>query len=134
LEWILDGEVLEDAYFDPARCNAIVLTGYLQPSAHLTQKNSPVSPLKMYSSGYLRDSVYDLGFNEVNFKPLESPTFVNFQGKAIFASTILSAFSDSYSPRDDTILREVLIRRHKEEKLSISNVDLMNAQLCKEQQ
>jgi arylsulfatase A-like enzyme len=134
LEWILDGEVLEDAYFDPARCNAIVLTGYLQPRAHLTQKAPPVSPLKMYSSGYLRDSVYDLGFNEVNFKPLESPTFVNFQGKAIFASTILSAFSDSYSPRDDTILREVLIRRHKEEKLSISNVDLMNAQLCKEQQ
>ena len=32
LEWILGGEVLEDAHFDPARCNAIVLTGYLQPT------------------------------------------------------------------------------------------------------
>ncbi len=132
LEWLLDGQVLKDAHFDPTRCNAIVLTGYLQPRAHLPQKHPPVSPLKMYSSGFLRDSVYDLDFNEANFKPLDSPTYVNFQGKAIFASTILSAFSDSYSPRDETILQKALIRLYKEEKLSISNVDLMDSQLCKE--
>ena len=130
LEWLMHGAELRDSHFDPMRCNAIVLTGYFQPLAHLA-KIEPVSPLKLYSSGFLRDALHNLHINEADTRPLQTPTFVNFQGKAIFSSVMLSSFSDNYSPRAKADVSDTMTTLFKQRKLSIADVSLMDAHLCK---
>lgn len=131
LEWQLGDTVLTDPHFEPSRCNAIVVTGYIQPKGHLT-KRDPRSEIKLYSSGFLRDASYDPTLPADNEDSLHAPTFVNFNGRAKFSNMILSSFADSYSPNIRPQFSEFYVTLFQEKKLSLANVSMMNAELCRD--
>ena len=131
VEWHIGNSILRDASFEPSRCNAIVLTGYLQPRGHLA-KRDPRSELKLYSSGFLRD--YQQGLSELpdTSKALSQPTFVNYNGRAKFSNLLLSSFSDQYAPNIRPQFTDFYQSLFLQKKLSLTPVNLMNAELCKE--
>lgn len=129
IQWRLGDTVLEDPHFDPLSCNAIVMTGYFRPKGHLA-KREPRSHLKLYSSGFLRDAVYDVHYAPADNKAIDAPTAVNFHGRAIFSNMMLSSFADSYSPQTGPQFVDIYNSLYKDEKLSIAGVGLMNRQLC----
>jgi hypothetical protein len=129
LEWHMGDIVLRDPYFEPSRCNAIVLTGYFEPRGHLA-KRDPQSQIKLYSSGFLRDANSDIAYSPANDSQLHIPTFVNFDGKARFSNLMLSSFADSYSPRLLPQYMELYTQMYREQKLTIADVKMMDAELC----
>jgi len=130
LEWRMGDIVLTDPYFEPSRCNAIVLTGYFEPKGHLTTRD-PSSTLKLSSSGFLRDAKRDIVYSPADDALLDNPTFVNFRGKARFSNIMLSSFSDGYSPRLKPHLIDFYNNLYREKKLVIADVKMMDAELCK---
>ncbi|MEZ5502556.1 MAG: sulfatase-like hydrolase/transferase [Halioglobus sp.] len=130
MEWHFGNTVLRDPNFEPSRCNAIVLTGYLQPKGHLATRE-PRSEVKLYSSGLIRDNSGDVKFTPLADATLQSPTFVNFRGKARFSNMMLSSFADSYSPDLATQYLDIYQSLHREAKLSLANVSMMDDLLCK---
>ena len=129
LEWHMGDIVLRDPYFEPSRCNAIVLTGYFEPRGHLA-KRDPQSRIKLYSSGFLRDANSDIAYSPADDTQLHIPTFVNFHGKARFSNLMLSSFADSYSPRLLPQYMALYTDMYRERKLTIADVKMMDAELC----
>lgn len=129
LEWHMGDIVLKDPYFEPSRCNAIVLTGYFEPRGHLA-KRDPQSRIKLYSSGFLRDANSDIAYSPADDTQLHIPTFVNFHGKARFSNLMLSSFADSYSPRLLPQYMALYTDMYREQKLTIADVKMMDAELC----
>jgi arylsulfatase A-like enzyme len=130
LEWHIGNAVLHDPYFEPSQCNAIVLTGYFEPKGHLA-KREPRSQIKLYSSGFLRDSNSKIEYSTVDDEHLHTPTFVNFAGKARFSNLMLSSFADSYAPRLLPQFMDVYTSMYQEQKLSLPDVRMMDEELCK---
>ena len=89
---------LTDASFDPGRCNPVVVTGYLQPRAHLATRD-PLSQLKLYNGGLLRDRKRGLDFSHIDPDTLHRPTYVNAGGSALFSNIMLHSFTDDFTPR-----------------------------------
>lgn len=131
LEWQIGEAVLRDPYFEPSECNAVVLTGYFEPKAHLA-KRDPQSQIKLYSSGFLRDASNAITYNPPDEDRLETPTFVNYNGKARFSNLMLSSFADSYSPRLLPQYMEVYTSAYGEKSLTIADVKMMGRELCKQ--
>lgn len=129
LEWRIGNKILRDASFNPEKCNAVVLTNYFQPMAHLAVRE-PRSQLKLYSAGLLRDYDYQFDYATVSSENLEVPTFVNHDGRAMFANMMASAFSDPYQPRIKEQFLDIYTKLYKERNLSIVDVHLMTKQLC----
>jgi len=130
LEWQMGDSTLNDPYFEPSRCNAIVLTGYFEPKGHLTTRE-PESQLKIYSSGFLRDTKRNVRYAPADDALLQTQTFVNFYGKAKFSNMMLSSFADSYSPRLKPQFLDVYTALHRQQKLILPEVKMMDAELCK---
>lgn len=131
VEWHMGGKVLNDPYFNPADCNAIVLTGYLEPIGHLT-KRDPESQIKLYSSGFLRDASSEVSYDPPDESHLQKPTLVNFNGSARFSNLMLSSFADSYSPRLLPQYLDVYLTGHREKTLSLPDVKMMDEELCRQ--
>ena len=132
LEWHMGDTVLTDPYFDPTRCNAIVLTGHFQPRGHLT-KRAPQSRIKLYSSGFLRDANSDIAYTAATDEQLHTPTYVNFHGRARFANIMLNSFADSYSPNVVPQFLDIYTSLYSERKLIIADVKMMDDELCRGQ-
>jgi arylsulfatase A-like enzyme len=130
LEWQMGNTILKDSHFEPSQCNAIILTGYFEPKGHLA-KREPQSTMKLYSSGFLRDAHSDVPYNPADNEALQQPTFVNFHGQAKFSNMMLSSFADSYSPRLLPQFMELYTSAFSEQRLSIADVAMMDAELCK---
>lgn len=130
LEWHIGGTVLRDSHFDPSRCNAVVLTGYYEPKGHLA-KRAPRSELKLYSSGFIRDSQREVAMNAVADDVMRSPTYVNHGGRALLANIMLSSFADSYAPRLRPQFMEMYETAYRERWLSLADVSMMDAELCR---
>ena len=131
VEWHIGNSILRDASFEPSRCNAIVLTGYLQPRGHLA-KRDPRSELKLYSSGFLRDYKQGLSERPDTSEALSQPTFVNYNGSAQFSNLMLSSFSDPYTPNIRPQFSDFYQSLFAREQLLLTPVSLMDAELCKE--
>lgn len=131
LEWHMGDIILHDPYFKPSECNAVVLTGHFEPKAHLA-KRDPQSQIKLYSSGFLRDANSSITYNPPGEELLESPTFVNYSGKARFSNLMLSSFADSYSPRLLPQYMDVYTSAYREKSLSLPDVKMMDRELCKQ--
>lgn len=131
LEWRMGDVVLRDPYFEPSACNAVILTGYLEPKAHLA-KREPLSQIKMYSSGFLRDASTAIAYDPPDDEHLALPTFVNYDGKARFSNLMLSSFADSYSPRLLPQYMEMYTTAFRERRLSLPEVRMMDSELCKQ--
>jgi arylsulfatase A-like enzyme len=129
LEWQIGDTILRDAHFEPSRCNAIILTGYLQPMAHLATRE-PRSEVKLYSSGFLRDAESGISSSPTTANRLDTPTFVNFNGRALFSNLMLSSFSDSYSPRVSSQFIDIYTSMYREKSLVLADVDMMSSRLC----
>ena len=108
----------------------LILTGYFEPKGHLA-KRDPKSQIKLYSSGFLRDANSDIAYSPADDEKLHSPTFVNFNGKARFSNMMLSSFADSYSPRLLPQYMDIYTSVYREKKLSLADVRMMDAELCK---
>mgnify|MGYP003668524254 FL=1 len=130
LEWHIGDSILRDASFEPSRCNAVILTGYFQPKGHIA-KRDPRSQIKFYSSGFLRDVNRNVDFVPGHGDQLHAPTFVNFDGKALFSNMMLSSFSESYSPDMSSQFLDIYTPTFRAKKLIMANVSMMNAELCK---
>ena len=130
LEWHIGESVLRDTTFDPARCNAVILTGYIQKLTHLALRK-PVSVTKLYSSGYLQDLENDFELPAMSDATLAAPTAVNYGGHALFASMMLSTYVDPYEPRTNSPYLLAIKELYREKKLTIAEVGMMNAHLCK---
>ncbi|MFT4519398.1 MAG: arylsulfatase A-like enzyme [Halioglobus sp.] len=130
LEWEIGNTILRDASFEPSVCNAIILTGYLQPRAHLA-KRDPVSQVNLYSSGFIRDYNREFDFSSLPGDQLHQPTYVNFNGRAKFSNMMLNSYGESYIPRISEDFVEIYTTLHKEEKLSLADVKLMDSELCR---
>lgn len=131
LEWHIGKSVLTDPHFKPSECNAVVLTGYFEPVAHLA-KRDPQSQVKMYSSGFLRDATSAIEYNPPDGDHLETPTVVNYGGKARFSNLMLSSFADSYSPRLLPQYMDVYTSAYREKTLSLPDVRMMDEELCRQ--
>ena len=131
VEWHMGTSILRDASFEPSRCNAIILTGYIQPRGHLT-KRDPRSELKLYSSGFLRDYEQGLPERPDTRQALSQPTFVNYNGRAQFSNLMLGSFSDPYLPNIRPQFADFYQSLFAHKKLSLTPVSLMDAKLCKE--
>ncbi|MCB1704490.1 MAG: sulfatase-like hydrolase/transferase [Halioglobus sp.] len=129
LEWHMGDVVLTDPYFEPSRCNAIVLTGYFEPRGHLTRR-APQSSIKLYSSGFLRDANSAIDYRAADDGQLQTPTVVNYGGRAEFSNIMLSSFADSYSPRVVPQFLDVYTDLYRQRKLMVPEVKMMDAQLC----
>jgi arylsulfatase A-like enzyme len=131
LEWHIGDVILNDPYFEPSQCNAIILTGYFEPRGHLT-KRTPQSRVKLYSSGFLRDANSDIAYLPVSDQQLDTPTYVNFNGKAKFSNAVLSSFADNYSPRVASQFADIYTSLYREKKLVVPEVKMLDAELCKQ--
>jgi len=129
LEWRIGSTVLKDPYFKPSQCNAVVLTGYFEPVAHLAERD-PQSQLKLYSSGFLRDASGQIEYQPPDEEHLANPTFVNYNGKALFSNLMLSSFADTYSPRLRPQYMDLYINAFREKSLSLADVRMMDEELC----
>ena len=129
-EWHIGDSILRDASFEPSRCNAIILTGYFQPKGHIA-KRDPRSQIKFYSSGFLRDVNRNVDSVPGHGGQLHAPTFVNFDGKALFSNMMLSSFSESYSPDMSSQFLDIYTPTFRTKKLIMADVSMMNAELCK---
>jgi len=130
LEWRMGNEVLRDPNFEPSQCNAVILTGYFEPKGHLA-KREPKSQIKLYSDGFLRAANSDIAYSPADDEKLHTPSFVNFHGKAKFSNMMLSSFADSYSPRLLPEYLDTYNTLYREKKLSMADVRMMDAELCK---
>lgn len=130
LEWRMGEVVLRDPYFTPSECNAVVLTGYFEPKTHLA-KRDPRSQIKLYSSGLLRDANSTINYDPPDDGELQTPTFVNYNGRAKFSNLMLSSFADSYSPRLLPQYMDVYTSAYRERSLSLPDVRMMARELCK---
>jgi hypothetical protein len=130
LEWRMGNVVLRYPNFEPSQCNAVILTGYFEPKGHLA-KREPKSQIKLYSDGFLRDANSDIAYSPADDEELHTSTFVNFHGKAKFSNMMLSSFADSYSPRLLPQYLDTYNTLYREKKLSMADVRMMDAELCK---
>jgi len=131
LEWHIGGAILNDASFEPSRCNRIVLTGHYQPFAHLA-KRDPESILKFFSEGALRDIEKNIEPPELSDEEISRPTFVRHAGTARFTNTMLSSYSEDYCARVDSDFSVLCEALYKEQRLSIAHVEMMDSQLCQD--
>ncbi len=129
LEWHIAGNVLRDPSFVPTQCNAVILTGYLQPKGHLDIRE-PTSTLKLYSNGSLRDGITEVEPIAPNNAALSNPTQVNFGGKALFSNVMLSTYSEGFTPRLKADYLELFQALHRERKLAMPGIHLMDNELC----
>jgi hypothetical protein len=129
LEWVIGNQILRDASFEPSRCNAIVLTNYFQPLAHLPTR-APRSKLKMYSAGLLRDFERNFDYTTISGGAIETPTLVNYGGRAKFSNLLLSAYSDNYAPQVKPEFLDIYAASFKDKKLTLADVQLMTSELC----
>jgi len=130
LELRMGDVVLRDPNFEASQCNAVILTGYFEPKGHLA-KREPKSQIKLYSASFLRDATSDIAYSPADDKKLRTPTFVNFHGRARFSNMMLSSFADSYSPRLLPQYMDVYTTLYREKKLTLADVRMMDAELCK---
>lgn len=131
LQWNMGDTQLRDAHFEPGRCNAIVLTGYLQPRGHLAVRE-PRSPLKLYSEGFLRDIETDAATQGLpSDTGLETPTYVNFGGRAVFANMLLSSFADPYTPMVAEKYAGYYQSAYRDRTLVLADVNRLTSQLCR---
>ncbi len=129
LEWVIGNQILRDASFEPSRCNAIVLTNYFQPLAHLPTR-APRSKIKMYSAGLLRDFERNFDYTTITGDAIETPTLVNYGGRARFSNLLLSAYSDNYAPQVKPEFLEIYTNAFKDQTLTLADVELMTSELC----
>lgn len=129
LEWQIGDNILSDPHFEASRCNAIILTGYFQPMAHLAIRE-PRSEVKLYSSGFLRDAKLGISSKPTAEDRLHTPTFVNFGGSALFSNLMLSSFSDSYSPQVASQFVDIYTSMYRDQSLMLADVAMMNSHLC----
>ncbi len=130
LEWHIGGEVFRDASFEPTRCNAVVLTGNLQPHGHL-EIREPRSPVRLYSDGLLADR---RGHLETALPAagadLSQPTVVYFGGRAMFSNMTLSDWGDPFEPRLKQQHLDFYRAAHEQRSLVLADVDMMTSRLC----
>ncbi|MEM9257391.1 MAG: sulfatase-like hydrolase/transferase [Pseudomonadota bacterium] len=131
LEWRIGDAVLRDASFKPTRCNPIILTGYIEPLAHLAVRE-PMSPMKLYANGSLQDEHPGLSVYPATARDLAAPSVVNYGGRAIFSNTALSAWGDPYRPRISAEFEELYTQLHKSRGLAIVTADRMMQELCQD--
>jgi len=129
LAWQIGASVLRDTTFDPTRCTPVILTGYIQKLAHLARRK-PVSVIKLYSAGYLRAQENDFVLPPVDDAVLAAPTAVNYGGRALFASEMLSTYDDPYQPRTDSPFLPAILELYREKQLTIAELEMMNSRLC----
>ena len=91
----------------------------------------PRSEVKLYSSGFLRDAESGISSSPAAANRLETPTFVNFNGKALFSNLMLSSFSDSYSPQVSSQFIDIYTSMYREQSLALADVEMMSSRLCK---
>ncbi|MDZ7783052.1 MAG: sulfatase-like hydrolase/transferase [Halioglobus sp.] len=131
LEWRLGDITLRDASFDPSRCNAVILTGYLQPLGHLAVRE-PRSTLKLFSGGALRDRAGELTTSELpDTTTLDAPTYVNYGGRAVFSNMLLSSFAEPYAPAVSEKFIDFYESAYRERSLVLADVRMMDAELCR---
>ena len=93
-------------------------------------RREPRSEIKLYSSSLLSDVKRDVAFSPLDDDALESPTFVNYGGRARFANIMLSSFADSYAPRLLPQYTEFYSSAFREKRLSLADVSQMDSLLC----
>ncbi|MEZ5569769.1 MAG: sulfatase-like hydrolase/transferase [Halioglobus sp.] len=131
LEWQLGESRLRDPHFEPGQCNSIVLTGYLEPRANLAVR-APRSVLKLYSDGFLRDFSSDAAISALpSGRQLETPTFVNFGGRAVFSNMLLSSFADPYTPEVAEQFAGYYRSAYRDHSLMLADVRVLSGQLCR---
>ena len=131
LQLRLGDAVLTDAGFDPARCNPVVVTGYLQPRAHLATRD-PLSQLKLYNGGLLRDRKRGFDFSHIDPDTLHRPTYVNAGGDALFSNIMLHSFSDDFTPRLAPERVELYENLYRERQIPMPEVHRWDDRLCQE--
>jgi len=129
LEWHIGASVLRDTTFDPGRCNAVILAGYIQKLAHLARRK-PFSVVKLYSGGYLRALDDDFEMTPVDDAVLAAPTAVNHGGRALFSSIMLGSYDDPYEPRTDSPFLPAIVELYREKRLTMPEVAMMDSRLC----
>ena len=129
LEWRIGDSILRDASFEPALCNAVILTGYFEPKLPLTTRE-PQSKIKLFSTGLLRDSNSDAQLPLRIRTPSHQATFVNYSGTARFSNMMLSSFAENYAPRLVPQHMDTYTSLYREQKLSLADVKMMNSELC----
>ncbi|MDG2274075.1 MAG: sulfatase-like hydrolase/transferase [Halioglobus sp.] len=129
LEWRIGDSILRDASFEPALCNAVILTGYFEPKLPLTTRE-PQSKIKLFSTGLLRDSNSDAQLPLRIRTPSHHATFVNYSGTARFSNMMLSSFAENYAPRLVPQHMDTYTSLYREQKLSLADVKMMNSELC----
>ena len=102
----------------------------MKPKGHLA-KREPRSELKLYSSGFIRDSQREVAMNAVTDDIMRAPTYVNHGGRALFSNMMLSSFADSYAPRLRPQFMEMYETAYRERWLSLADVRMMDAELCR---
>jgi len=130
LQWQLGSNVLTGGPFDPSRCNAIVLSGYVDKLRHLSVQE-PRSELKLFVSGGPQDVLRDADMPSLPEAALGRPTFVNYGGSAYFANLMLSSYAESYSPRVSDQVVWIYEALFKDEGLAMADVSMMDRQLCR---
>jgi arylsulfatase A-like enzyme len=129
LEWHIGGRVLRDAGFDPAQCNPVILTGYLEQMGHLSVRE-PRSELKLYARGNLQAQERAPEFETSPGTQLEAPTYVNAGGRALFSNMMLSDWRDPYAPRVMPKFLDIYSAVYRERKLSLPTLENMSKMLC----
>ena len=129
LRWQIGGKVLRDTSFDPGSCNAIVLSHYFEPVAHLAVR-APRSQVKLYSAGTLRDHEPDFNFQAMDFARIAEPTRLYQGARADFYNIAVSAFSDPYAPRLREQFIDIYTQLHRSGQLSIADVAYPTGRLC----
>lgn len=131
LEWRLGDIILRDASFDPMRCNAVILTGYLQPLGYLAVRE-PRSTLKLFSGGALQDRVGGLTMAQLPHNTaLDTPTYVNDGGRAVFSNMLLSSFMEPYAPAVSEKYIDFYETAYRQRSLMLADVRMMDAELCR---
>ncbi len=131
LEWRIGDSVLRDPSFEPSACNAILLSHYFEPKAHLAVRE-PRSQLKLYSAGILRDYKQFFDYNTMPSVPLETPTVVHYGGRAEFHNMLVGSFGDPYQPRVREQFVDIYTQLYKAGALSIVNAAYPTGRLCRD--
>jgi arylsulfatase A-like enzyme len=130
VEWHIGNTILATSDFDKTSCNSYILTGDMQPSEDYFSDLGEHRGVKLYSHGLIKAQDNKLSFNQPLDSEMALPTKVFYGGKAIFLNTALSSYFDSYSPKIPIEHYDMFNRLHKERKLGISKVHLLENELC----
>lgn len=130
IEWHIGNEVLSGSYFDPTRCNRLVLTGDIQREQKILKDESNRKIAKLYSGGFLQDKAEDVKYTSISEVDVSEPTVIYHGGKALFSNLVLSSYSDSYNPVISAEHYETFLNLHRDQRLAMPLVSDMDNKLC----